>query len=647
MKRFHFLFLVLLSALILLLCSCDNICKHESLSKRKIDATCTQSGEMIYSCNDCGYTYRESVIEPTGHVYTKVEVAPECTKDGYTKYTCECGFSYTSDNVSATGHDYVNTVTAATCKSEGYTTHKCKVCDYSYISNHINPLSHSYSKTVYEPTCNAPGYTVYSCNNCDNEYISDYTEPLEHSFVTVVNEPTCENSGSEAHSCAKCDYSYETQLDRLPHDLVALVTPPTCDLEGYTLFSCANCEYTYKANYLDPLGHTISEVTLTPTCTNVGERVYSCQVCPYTFTEVIKPLGHSFSALVTMPTLSDMGYTEYTCTNENCDFSYTGDFKFYGDLLPNGAYANNSEILAQGIDISQYNYGAYESIDFASIKESGIDYVIIKAGSSYRDGFTKGGIDPKFEQSYADAKAAGLDVGVYFYTYARSVSEIIQDARLLISILDGKQFEYPIYLDLEDDSLLDIDKTTMTEMCVEFFTILQRAGYYTGLYVNNSWLHDQLQTDVALSKFEIWYARYSDSSDPYIWDADTYGENLGMWQYSDNGHFDAMGDIPFDLSFAYKDYPEIIKNGGFNGYNKDEIKFVDSDKAYVYVIANAINVRSNADFDSIDNLIGFAYKGDCFEVLEKNDEYLIIKFNESPAYITANTSYISFEFPIE
>lgn len=642
MNKIYCLFLVLLSALTILLCSCEDECRHESFTMRKIDATCTQSGEMIYTCNDCGYTYLESVIEPTGHVFTKVTVAPECTKDGYTKYTCECGFSYTSDNTSATGHDYQNTVTAPTCTSAGYTTHKCKVCSYSYVSNHISERSHSYTETVYAPTCKNQGYTLYSCENCDDEYLSDYVEPLEHSFVSIINEPTCERGGSEVFSCSKCDYTYETEIEPLAHELTQLIVPPTCEDEGYTVYSCIDCEYSYKADYVNPLGHIMSDVTLTPTCTNVGEVVHSCQICPYLYTEVIKPSGHSFSAVITMPTLSDMGYTEYTCTNENCGFTYTGDFKFYTDMLPHGAYANNSDILAKGIDISQYNYGAYESIDFKSIKESGVDYVIIKAGSTYRDGFTLGGIDPKFEQSYADAKAAGLDVGVYFYTYARSVNDIIQDARLLISILDGKQFEYPIYLDLEDESLLDIDKVTMTEMCVEFFTIMQRAGYYTGLYINETWLKEHIDTEIALERFEIWYARPN-----FEWDTERFGENLGMWQYSFEGSFESMQDIPFDLNYAYKNYPEIIKNGGFNGYSKDEIKFVDSDKQFVYVSANSIYIRSSPDFDSVTNLIGTAYLGDYFEIVEKTEDYIKIKYNAQYAYITANDKYISFDFPIK
>ncbi len=596
---------MLASALLLLLVSCDGECKHPSFTISSVEADCTRSGEIVYTCDDCGYSYKDSITEPKGHTFVASTVSPTCTEDGYTEYKCQCGFSYRSDIVSAKGHEYIDTVTPPTCTSEGYTTHKCPVCNYSYISNHTNTAQHNYKAEVYAPTCSKQGYTLYSCVDCDDEYTSDYTQKTAHIMLATDTAPTCEN-------------------------------------EGYTSFTCIECGYTYKSGFQAPLGHKMSSEITEPTCVDEGHATYHCERCDYSYTNVIKPIGHSFSAIVTMPTLSDMGYTEYTCQNVGCDYAYTGDFVFYSDLLPNGAYAGTSTPMAQGIDVSVYNYAEFESIDFASIKEAGIDYVIIKAGSTYRENFTLGGIEPTFEKSYADAKAAGLDVGVYFYTYATSVNEIIQDARLLLSILDGKQFEYPIYLDLEDDSLAGLDKATITEMCVEFFTILQRAGYYTGLYVNDTWLKNHVDTATALQYFEIWYSRPNE-----VWDTEKYGENLGMWQYSFTGTFDFMEGIPFDLNLAYKNYPEIIKNGGFNGYTKEEIKFIDSDKEFVYVIANSINVRSTPDFDSAENLIGTAYLGDCFELIEKNEGYLKIKFNGTHAYITANKTYISFDYPLK
>ncbi len=644
MRKIVFLLVVVISAITFSLSSCEQECRHTNMTESKVEATCTEHGETVYACDDCGYTYKDKIIEPKGHDFKKKTVSADCISDGYTEYTCECGFSYTSDYVSAVGHKYVDTVTPPSCTSNGYTTHKCQNCDYKYVSNQTTPTAHQYSKIITPPTCVEQGYTTYACEKCEHEYTSDYTAPTGHNLIDTVKPPTCIDEGYTTYSCEKCEYEYKSDhTSPTGHKLTKTVVTPTCTAQGYTLYSCESCEHEYKSDYTAPTDHEIVTTVTEPTCTEEGYTTFKCETCEYSYvSEQTKPTGHAFSKLTTMPTLSDMGYTEYECVNEDCGYKYTGDLRFYKDILPNGAYANNSTVVAKGIDVSEYNYGSFDSIDFESTKESGVDYVIIKAGSSYRDNFTLGGKEAKFEQSYNDAKAAGLDVGAYFYTYATNVNEIIQDARLLISILDGKQFEYPIYLDLEDPSLELIDKATITEMCVEFFTILQRAGYYTGLYVNDTWLQEHVQTDVALSKFEIWYARPNPE-----WDLEKFGEHLGMWQYSFEGAFEAMPDIPFDLNYAYKNYPEIIKENGFNGYTQDNINFIDSDKIFVYITANSLNVRSTPDFDSESNKLGTAYKGEYFEVLEKTDSYTKILFNGKVAYVTSNLSYISFEYPFK
>lgn len=603
-----FLFLILCFLSLALLCSCDK-CLHLNMLETEIAATCTSAGKTVYSCKDCGYAYDDRIVEPKGHIYDKTVTDPTCETGGYTTYLCSCGHSYVSDHTSAQGHNFTtNTKISPTCTAQGYTYHKCDKCEYSYIDEVVKPVGHNFANdtVVTQPTCTSQGYTTYNCSDCDYCYVSDYKAVTEH-------------------------------------QLSQSITAPTCTERGYTTYSCKTCDYKYVSDYTDPCDHTyISSILSSVTCTTEGITQYEC-ACGDKYTITVGANGHDFDRTVTMPTLSDMGYTDFSC--KNCEYTYVGDFRFYKDILPNGAYAENTEVLAHGIDISEYNYGESGSIDFAALKAAGVDYVIIKAGSSYRNGFSLGGIDPKFEQSYADAKAAGLDVGIYFYTYARSVDDIIYDAELLLTILSGKQFEYPIYLDLEDDSLGDISAATLTEMCVGFFSVLQRAGYYTGLYVNNEWLSQKLQSAEALSKFEIWYARYPESAtDLPTWNEIEYGAHLGMWQYSDEGAFEAVPNVPFDLNFAYKDYPTIIKSGGFNGYDSD-VRFIDDGKQFVYVISNAINIRSTPDFDSTVNIIGTAIKGARFEVIEKSTEYTKIRFNGQTAYITANTDYITFEMP--
>lgn len=587
------------------LTSCNRECEHKNMTSSQVSSTCTEAGKTVYTCPDCNFTYNDDIIPPKGHIFTENVVLPTCEKAGYTEYTCQCGYSYISDQTSAKGHDFQKIVNAPECEKAGDTLYICRSCDYVYSSDSVKPLGHTFKTVVIPPTCTESGHTLYSCTECSFEYISDTVAPTGHKLSEEI-------------------------------------TPPTCLEDGSTLFSCSVCDYKFISDIVPKKDHAfVEEVLREVNCTEPGEIKYSCE-CGETYSAIVAPEGHDFSRSVTMPTLSDMGFTEFSC--KNCSFKYKGEYRFHSALF-NGAYAENSEPLAVGIDVSQHNHQTNEKdeflpIDWTSIAKSGIDYVILKAGSTLRENGTKGGVEVTFEEDYSAAREAGLDVGVYFYTYSRSVEEIRIDAYMLLSALDGKKFEYPIYLDLEDDSLRDLDKTLLSEMCVEFFTILQRAGYYTGLYVNHEWLNNVIDTSVALSKFDIWYARYnSEKSD--VWNSEKFGDPLGMWQYTDSGVLDAFGDKAVDMNIAFKDYPSIIIEGGYNGYDSD-VNFADDHLEFVWISANSLTVRSTPIFEGTENVLGYVTFGERFVVLEKNEDYTKIIYNGKEAYISANTKYISF-----
>ena len=96
------------------------------------------------------------------------------------------------------------------------------------------------------------------------------------------------------------------------------------------------------------------------------------------------------------------------------------------------------------IDVSKYQ----GDIDWAEVKRSGVEIAIIKAGY----GRLVSQKDEKFEQNYAGAKAQGIKVGVYWYSYAMSKNEALLEAKACLEVIKGKQFEYPIYFDLEEQS---------------------------------------------------------------------------------------------------------------------------------------------------------------------------------------------------
>ena len=388
--------------------------------------------------------------------------------------------------------------------------------------NRLCPHS-SFNAKKIEPTCSVGGKTVYTCNSCGYTYDADPIPPTDHSFCSIEISPTCQAQGYTLFYC-ECGYSYRSDFSApLSHETVSEVFAPTCTEQGYSLYRCLNCDYSYKSAYVEPLGHDFSTSTVRPTATSAG-------------------------------------YTHYVC---ECSYEYKGNYVYYSDILES-AYTDNVDVLARGIDVSRWNHqidtasGEYLPLDWQTIRASGVDFVIIKAGS------TKSGIEPTFEMDYAGARAAGLEIGAYFYTYSNTVESISDDADMLISILRGKQFEYPIYLDLEDPSLTALGKNHLSLMCETFLCKLQKNGYYAGLYTNHTWLTTILDTARMVTLFDLWYARYPGTSVP-TWSEEKYGKQLGMWQYSESGTIAGI-EGNFDLNYAYKHYGDLMKKWGLNGF---------------------------------------------------------------------------------
>ena len=424
-----------------------------------------------------------------------------------------------------------------------------------------------------EASCVVEGLMKRSCNECGKT--EEHTvEKLDHALKVVrIVEPDCKNEGYTEQAC-DCGYTYKKDTVKpLGHDLEKTTLDPTCVLEGYTHYSCKRCEYGFDSDTVKPLGHDLESNTFEPDCTKQGYTHYSCAACDYEFdSDFVKPLGHvSITAKKQYATVNASGYTLYTCND--CGHSYMADYVAYSSIV-SGATVENTTVLKKGIDTSKYNHktGATSNdllpIDWSAIKAAGVDYVILKAGSSL-------GEDPAFEMDYAAAKAAGLEVGAYFYAYSTTVGGTVKDAEMLLEWLDGKQFEYPIYFDIEDTTLSGFSKEHLTDMCIAFCERLQSEGYYAAIYANNEWLYRLLDTDKIKSSFDVWYARYPlDTSgedefmldtEAFIWNVEAFGEQMGMWQYTESGRIDGV-ECKFDFSYAYKDYSGIMKKWGLNGF---------------------------------------------------------------------------------
>jgi GH25 family lysozyme M1 (1,4-beta-N-acetylmuramidase) len=207
-------------------------------------------------------------------------------------------------------------------------------------------------------------------------------------------------------------------------------------------------------------------------------------------------------------------------------------------------------MATKGIDVSKWQ----GNIDWAKVKAAGIEFAMLRGGF----GKTTSQLDSKFEQNYRNAKAAGMPVGVYHYSYAKSVEDAKKEAQFCLSYLKGKQFEYPIAFDIEDNSQANLGKSTLTAIAKAFCEEVEKAGYYVCIYANLDWLKNRLDM-IALSDYDVWVAQWASKC--------TYGGAYGMWQYADKGRVNGIDGF-VDLDEAYKNYPNIMKSNGLNGFSK-------------------------------------------------------------------------------
>lgn len=200
-----------------------------------------------------------------------------------------------------------------------------------------------------------------------------------------------------------------------------------------------------------------------------------------------------------------------------------------------------------GIDLSHWNVVE----DFNKVKSSGVDFAIIKAGGSDKGFYT----DRCFDNYYRLARLAGIKVGAYYFVGPNFLSyeDGEADAKRFLAITYGKEFDYPLCLDIETTDPKKKDQAT--EGCIGFCEYLEKQGKYVSIYASDiSGFKDRLNIDY-LTKYDKWVARYGKKP--------VYVENYGIWQKSSTGQIDGIkGNV--DLDTSYVDYKKIMVKKNLN-----------------------------------------------------------------------------------
>lgn len=190
-----------------------------------------------------------------------------------------------------------------------------------------------------------------------------------------------------------------------------------------------------------------------------------------------------------------------------------------------------------GIDVSMHN----KTVDFNKVKADGIDFVYVRVGYT---GYTKKKLslnyDPYYRENITNALAAGLQVGVYWYSQALNEDEALQEANMLLNVIGSYNITLPVVYDYEfagvgDDGRLDsanLSKAQMTANSLTFLNRVSQMGYTPCLYANYSFLKNRVYASQISSIAKIWLAHYNTSTD--------YPGDYEYWQYTSDGRVNGI-----------------------------------------------------------------------------------------------------------
>lgn len=419
---------------------------------------------------------------------------------------------------------------------------KCDRCGTEVKPAH----THSYTETVTPPTCVNEGYTTYTCTSCGDTYRDNYTP------ATGVH-----TDGNGDGLCDTCETKMDTGAEEKPEvpegggsqtgegtGETGETTPPSDTVEGTTAPSsdpAANNTDTQNLE-ADPAAapaasvYTAGIVLLRAGTTDKivydtsSRPIYDTSSEPVYDIE-LKVTGYKYTGWQTLD-----GATYYFDKNGN---------KVTGTQVIQGIqYTFSDEGVRSGtigIDVSKFQ----SSINWQKVKNAGINFVIIRCG--YR-GYGSGVLvqDPMFASHITGAKAAGLRVGIYFFSQAVSEAEAVEEASMAVKLARQYGINMPIAIDSEYANggagrADGLSKSARTDITIAFCNTVANAGYKPMVYASKSWFSDHLDVSRFPSSYRIWVAHYAKTCG--------YTGRYDIWQNTSKGSVDGVkGNVDMNIS---------------------------------------------------------------------------------------------------
>lgn len=211
----------------------------------------------------------------------------------------------------------------------------------------------------------------------------------------------------------------------------------------------------------------------------------------------------------------------------------------------------------KGIDVSAWQ----GKIDWKTVSEYGMGFALLRITESGNK------TDSQFENNYKGCNQYNIPVGVYKYSYAKTVAQAQSEADAVIKVLNGRKLQFPVFYDLEWSEQRSLGKSAVEKIAVAFLNKIQEAGYKVGIYCNVDWYNSVL-TD-ALKKYDLWIARYPANDDGWLQERLRPDFGVG-WQYSSKAKIPGInGNV--DRNVFYKDYSDnSTQEGGTSMSTKEQ-----------------------------------------------------------------------------
>ena len=236
-------------------------------------------------------------------------------------------------------------------------------------------------------------------------------------------------------------------------------------------------------------------------------------------------------------------------------------------------------MTTQGIDVSMYQ----GDINFNQVKSAGYNFVIIRM-NNWNTAKQCTEADPYFVKNYNNAKAAGLNVGAYWFTNADDLNYAKTEISMCKSLLKGKSFEFPIYVDVEREQQFKQGKTFCTQLVQLWCDELEKFGAFAGVYCSRYWYTNFVDEKVR-ERYACWIADWASTC--------TYKGSYGVWQNSTANVPGVTGKVDHD--YGYIDYPTIIKNAKRNNWIEEQ-----TDYKAMYEEQLAKNVEANTKIKTLE-----------------------------------------------